>query len=167
MSVNDRVRHESAKVIFEDHVEVGYNYRLTDIQAAVGLQQLEKLDWIVNKRRKIAKKYHSALKNISCIRIPKEKKGYFSNYQSYSIYLKDDCPVNRNELMQKMLDAGISTRRGIMTSHRETAYKEECAGLSLPVSEKACDRSIILPLYIPMKDEDIKTVIDTFISLLK
>ena len=167
MSVNDRVRHESAKVIFEDHVEVGYNYRLTDIQAAVGLQQLEKLDWIVNKRRKIAKKYHSAFKNISCIRIPKEKKGYFSNYQSYSIYLKDDCPVNRNELMQKMLDAGISTRRGIMTSHRETAYKEECAGLSLPVSEKACDRSIILPLYIPMKDEDIKTVIDTFISLLK
>lgn len=167
MSVNDRVRHESAKVIFEDHVEIGYNYRLTDIQAAVGIQQLEKLDWIVNKRRKIAKKYHTAFKNISFIRLPKEKKGYFSNYQSYSIYLKDDCPVERNELMQRMLDAGIATRRGIMTSHRETAYKEECAGLSLPVSEKACDRSIILPLYIPMKDEDIQKVIDTFISLLK
>lgn len=167
MSVNDRVRHESAKVIFEDHVEVGYNYRLTDIQAAVGIQQLEKLDWIVNKRRKIAKKYNTAFKNISCIRLPKEKKGYFSNYQSYSVYLKDDCPVSRNELMQKMLDAGISTRRGIMTTHRETAYKEECAGLSLPVSEKACDQSIILPLYIPMKDEDIQMVIDTFTSLLK
>jgi perosamine synthetase len=167
MSVNDRVRHESAKVIFEDHVEVGYNYRLTDIQAAVGIQQLEKLDWIVNKRRKIAKKYNAAFKNISCIRLPKEKKGYFSNYQSYSVYLKDDCPVSRNELMQKMLDAGISTRRGIMTTHRETAYKEECAGLSLPVSEKACDQSIILPLYIPMKDEDIQMVIDTFTSLLK
>jgi perosamine synthetase len=167
MSVNDRVRHESAKIIFEDHVEVGYNYRLTDIQAAVGLQQLEKLDWIVNKRRKIAKKYNNAFKNISCIRIPREKKGYFSNYQSYSIYLKDECKVNRNELMQKMLDAGISTRRGIMTSHRETAYKDECAGISLPVSEKACDRSIILPLYIPMKDEDIQKVINTFTSLLK
>ena len=167
MSVNDRVRHESAKVIFEDHVEVGYNYRLTDIQAAVGIQQLEKLDWIVNKRRKIAKKYNAAFKNISCIRLPKEKKGYFSNYQSYSVYLKDDCPVSRNELMQKMLDAGISTRRGIMTTHRETAYKEECTGLSLPVSEKACDQSIILPLYIPMKDEDIQMVIDTFTSLLK
>ena len=96
-----------------------------------------------------------------------EKKGYFSNYQSYSIYLKDNCPVGRNELMQKMLDAGISTRRGIMTSHRETAYKKEYEGFSLPVSEKASDQSIILPLYIPMKEEDIQKVIDTFASLLK
>ncbi len=54
MSVNDRTRHESSKIIFEDHLEVGYNYRLTDIQASVGIQQLEKLDWIVAKRRKIA-----------------------------------------------------------------------------------------------------------------
>jgi perosamine synthetase len=167
MSVNDRVRHESSKIIFEDHVEVGYNYRLTDIQAAVGIKQLEKLDWIVSKRRKIALRYHKAFKGIGCIQLPIEKKGYSSNYQSYSIYLKDDCPVSRNDLMQKMLDAGISTRRGIMTTHRETAYKDECAGLSLPVSEKACDRSIILPLYIPMKDEEITTVIDTFISFLK
>ena len=167
MSVNDRTRHESSKVIFEDHLEVGYNYRLTDIQAAVGIQQLEKLDWIIAKRKKIAKRYHKAFKNIGCLQLPVEKKGYFSNYQSYSIYLKDNCPVSRNELMQKMLDAGISTRRGIMTSHRETAYKKEYEGLSLPVSEKASDQSIILPLYIPMKEEDIQKVIDTFTSLLK
>jgi dTDP-4-amino-4,6-dideoxygalactose transaminase len=64
--------------------------------------------------------------------------------------------------MQKMLDAGIATRRGIMTSHRETAYKTEYADVSLPVSEDACDNSIILPLYIPMKSEDIKKVIETF-----
>jgi dTDP-4-amino-4,6-dideoxygalactose transaminase len=64
--------------------------------------------------------------------------------------------------MQKMLDAGVSTRRGIMTSHRETAYKTEYAGLSLPISENAADNSIILPLYIPMKSEDVKKVIETF-----
>jgi len=162
MSVNDRVRHESSKLIFEDHVEVGYNYRMTDIQAAVGIKQLEKLDWIVAERRKIAARYHEAFKDIDFIQLPIEQEGYFSNYQSYSIYLKDDCPVNRNEIMQKMLDDGISTRRGIMTAHRETAYKTECAGLSLPVSEKSCDRSIILPLYIPMKDEDIEKVIEAF-----
>jgi dTDP-4-amino-4,6-dideoxygalactose transaminase len=69
--------------------------------------------------------------------------------------------------MQALLDAGISTRRGIMTSHRETAYKEEYAGLALPVSESASDRSIILPLYIPMKDEDLNKVIDSFKSVLK
>lgn len=167
MSVNDRTRHESSKIIFEDHLEVGYNYRLTDIQASVGIQQLEKLDWIVGKRRKIAMKYHKAFKHIPFLQLPLEKKGYYSNYQSYSIYLKDDCPVSRNDIMQKMLDAGISTRRGIMTTHRETAYKEECAGLTLPVSEKACDRSIILPLYVPMQNEDIEKVIFTLKSILK
>ena len=162
MSVNDRVRHESSKLIFEDHVEVGYNYRMTDIQAAVGIKQLEKLDWIVAERRKIAMRYNEAFKDIDCIQLPIEKDGYFSNYQSYSIYLKDNCPVSRNEIMQKMLDDGISSRRGIMTTHRETAYKKECMGLSLPVSEKSADRSIILPLYIPMKGEDIEKVIEAF-----
>jgi len=162
MSVNDRVRHESSKLIFEDHVEVGYNYRMTDIQAAVGIKQLEKLDWIVAERRKIAMRYNEAFKDIDCIQLPLEKDGYFSNYQSYSIYLKDSCPVGRNEIMQKMLDDGISSRRGIMTSHRETAYKTECAGLSLPISEKSADRSIILPLYIPMNNEDIEKVIEAF-----
>jgi len=167
MSVNDRTRHESSKIIFEDHLEVGYNYRLTDIQASVGIQQLEKLDWIIGKRRKIATSYHKAFKAIGCIQLPLEKKGYFSNYQSYSIYLKDEAPVSRNDIMQKMLDAGISSRRGIMTTHRETAYRKEYDGLSLPVSEKACDRSIILPLYVPMKDEDIQKVIETFTSFFK
>ena len=162
MSVNDRVRHESSKLIFEDHIEVGYNYRMTDIQAAVGIKQLEKLDWIVAERRKIAMRYNEAFKDIDCIQLPIEKDGYFSNYQSYSIYLKDSCPVARNEIMQKMLDDGISSRRGIMTTHRETAYKAECAGLSLPISEKSADRSIILPLYIPMKNEDIEKVIEAF-----
>lgn len=162
MSVNDRVRHESAKVIFEDHVEVGYNYRMTDIQAAVGIKQLEKLDWIVSERRKIAEKYNEAFRDIDYIRLPIEEEGYFSNYQSYSVYLKEDCPIGRNELMQKMLDDGISTRRGIMTSHRETAYKKDYANVSLPVSEKAADQSIILPLYIPMKEEDIERVIERF-----
>jgi dTDP-4-amino-4,6-dideoxygalactose transaminase len=166
MSVNDRVRHESSKIIFEDHIEVGYNYRMTDIQAAVGVKQLEKLDWIVAERRKIAMQYHKAFKDIDCIRLPIEKEGYFSNYQSYSIYLENNCPLSRNEIMQKLLDAGISSRRGIMTTHRETAYSTEYAGLSLPVSEKACDNSIILPLYIPMKQADIDSVIESFRMLV-
>jgi dTDP-4-amino-4,6-dideoxygalactose transaminase len=162
MSVNDRVRHESSKIIFEDHIEVGYNYRMTDIQAAVGIKQLEKLDWIVAERRKIAMQYNEAFKDIDCIRLPLEEEGYFSNYQSYSIYLENNCPLSRNEIMQKLLDAGIASRRGIMTTHRETAYKAESAGLSLPVSEDACDRSIILPLYIPMEQSDIERVIENF-----
>lgn len=162
MSVNDRVRHTSSKIIFEDHVEVGYNYRMTDIQAAVGIKQLEKLDWIIAERRKIALQYHQAFKDIDCIRLPIEKDGYFSNYQSYSIYLKENCPISRNDLMQLLLDEGVASRRGIMTSHRETAYKEYAKSLSLPISEDACDRSILIPLYIPMTQEEVNTVISCF-----
>jgi perosamine synthetase len=167
MSVNDRVRHESSKIIFEDHVELAYNYRMTDIQASVGLKQLEKLDWIVGERRKIAYAYNEAFKNIDYFQLPIEKEGYFSNYQSYSVLLKDNCPIARNVLMQQLLDKGIASRRGIMTSHRETAYKTEYAGLSLPVSEHVSDNSIILPLYVPMSQEEIKSVIDVVRSIIK
>ncbi len=162
MSVNDRVRHGSSKIIFEDHVEVGYNYRLTDIQASVGIQQLSKLDWIISERRKIAAQYQNAFLDIPYIRVPKEEEGYFTNWQSFSIYLKPECPVQRNDLMQLMLDNGVATRRGIMTSHRESAYTMECEGVHLPISEDAADRSILIPLYIPMLQSDIDEVIQKF-----
>lgn len=166
MSVNDRVRHESKKVIIEDHVVIGYNYRLTDIQAAIGIKQLEKLDWIVAERRKIAFRYLNAFKDIDCIRLPFEQEGYYSNYQSFSIYLKENCPISRNDLMAKLLEKGIATRRGIMTSHRESAYKDEYKELILPESEDAADRSIIIPLYVPMENETVEKIIVTIKLLL-
>lgn len=162
MSVNDRVRHESDKVIFEDHVEIGYNYRMTDIQAAVGIKQLEKLDWIVEERRKVAAAYLAAFKDIDCVRLPLEQDGYFSNYQSFSIYLMQNCPVDRNTLMQELLEKGVASRRGIMTSHRETAYKNMITGIGLPISEDLQDRSIILPLFVPMTAEEVESVCNHF-----
>jgi perosamine synthetase len=167
MSINDRVRHDSNKVVFEDHVEVGYNYRMTDIQAAVGIKQLEKLDWIIEKRRCVAEAYHQGLKDINCLQLPTEEEGYYSNYQSYSIYLKKDCPLDRNILMDRLLQAGISSRRGIMTIHREIAYKGVGMGLHLPVSEDLNDRSIIIPLFVPMEGSEIKYVIDTLAGIIK
>jgi dTDP-4-amino-4,6-dideoxygalactose transaminase len=166
MSINDRVRHNSDKVLLEDHLEVGYNYRMTDIQAAVGIKQLEKLDWLVEERRKIGKYYLEKLSDIPNIRLPKENKDINSNFQSFSIYLKPDCKISRNELMQQLLDKGISTRRGIMTTHRTTAYTEYCKDLELPISEDACDRSILIPLFVPMKKEEIDMVISTFKKLV-
>ncbi|MBL0287544.1 MAG: DegT/DnrJ/EryC1/StrS family aminotransferase [Bacteroidetes bacterium] len=167
MSINDRIRHESDKVIFEDHVELGYNYRMTDIQAAVGIKQLEKLDKIVAERRKVAFKYHQAFKDINCIQLPLEADGYFSNYQSYNVYLKPSCKISRNDLMQALLDEGISTRRGVTTAHRETAYKNYQSNYSLPISEDTSDRSIVLPLFYPMTDNEINYVIDHFIRLVQ
>jgi dTDP-4-amino-4,6-dideoxygalactose transaminase len=166
MSINDRVRHESKTVIFEDHVEIGYNYRMTDIQASVGIKQLENLDWIINERRKIALFYIEQFKNLDFISLPTENENIFSNFQSFSIYLKPECCINRNELMEKMLDVGIATRRGVMTIHRELAYKNLDNNVSLPISEDTCDRSIILPLYVGIKTSELEYIAKTFIDLI-
>ena len=139
---------------------------MTDIQASVGVEQLKKLPFIVEERRKIAQKYIEALSDIDRIQLPIEKEGFFSNYQSFSVILKDNCPISRNELMQKLLDRGIATRRGIMTAHRETAYKDSEFYLALPKSEKLADNSILLPLYIPMKEEDVDYIISEIRALL-
>jgi len=159
MSIGDLLRHESKKILFEDYLEVGYNYRMTDIQASVGLEQLIKLDWIVRERRKIAKQYIEAFKDIEHIKLPYEQEGYFSNYQSFSIYLKENCPVSRNELMRKLLGKDIASRRGIMTAHREKAYKDECKNLTLPITENASDNSILIPLFVPMKEDEVDYII--------
>ena len=161
MSINDRVRHESNKIIFEDHLEVGYNYRMTDIQASVGIEQLKKLDFIIEKRREIAKKYISRFRNISFLKLPTEKDGYKSNFQSFCILLRKNCPISRNELMQKLLDKGISSRRGIMTAHQESAYVKRKT--SLPVSEKLRDNSIIIPLYNTLNNDEAEKVINELI----
>ncbi len=138
---------------------------MTDIQASVGIKQLEKHDWLLRERRKIAIRYHEAFKKIPDLQLPVEKPGYESNYQSYSIYLKNARPGLRNELMQSLLDKGISTRRGVMCTHLETAYKEEYKGLSLPFSEDLQRNSIIIPLYVPMKPEETEEVTEKFIEV--
>ena len=165
MSVNDRVRHESEKVIFEEYSELGYNYRMTDIQASVGIHQLAKLDTIVRERRKIAFKYIKELKKYDFIKLPIEPEGIFSNYQAFPIYLNKSCPISRNNFMQLLLDVGISTRRGIMNAHREPAYKHMHLH-SLPISEDLADNSLLLPLYHPMSDEDINYVLSNISKII-
>jgi len=165
MSVNDLERHKSSKIIAEEYPEVGYNYRMTDIQAAVGIKQLEKLDWLLQERRKIALKYNESFKSCNHIILPIEKKWNFSNYQSYAIILKDSSPIKRDDLMQAMLDKGIATRRGVMTAHNEKAYAKYKT--VLPVTELMSNTSLILPLYIGMSESDQEFVITNLRELLK
>ena len=164
MTLNDLERHKSDKVLIEEYPEVGYNYRMTDIQAAIGIKQLEKLDWIIENRRKTAYNYHHALKQNKQIILPIEPNGYYSNYQSYAIIIEDKLSAIRNQIMQKLLEVGISTRRGVMTIHNEKAYSNNTQNLSR--SEKLSSSSMILPLYvgISMKEQDfiVKNLIDLF-----
>lgn len=167
MSVSDIIRHTSSKVIFEEYEELGYNYRMTDIQAAIGIKQLEKLDWLVSERRKLANYYHQELANVDCLELPVEDEGYFFNYQSYWIYLKDNAPVERDSLIEKLRDKGIATKRGIMTVHREPAFKKFNLKKALPASEDISDHSLLIPLYAGMTKEETLFVAQSIKKILK
>jgi len=164
MSVSDMERHSANKIIIESYPQVGFNYRMTDIQAAIGLVQMEKLPDILNKRRKIAERYDGTFKEIKCIRIPEVPDYAVNNYQSYSIELLGNAPVTRNSFMEKMLDAGIHTRRGIMAIHREPCYVMN--KVELPNTDRISENSLILPLHPSMSDEEIQHVIKCVHSFL-
>lgn len=159
MSVPDTVRHGSAQVIFEDYLAVGFNYRMTDIQAAVGRRQLIRLPDIVARRRKLGARYSELLGNIEGLSLPFEPEWARSNWQSYCVRLPSN--VDQRTLMQKLLDRGIASRRGIMCSHRERPYANAVQRHDLPQSELAQDRAILLPIYAQMKDEDLELVAAT------
>ncbi len=166
MSVNDRVRHESNKVIIEDYLVSGYNYRMTDIQAAIGIEQLAKLPMLIARRRELAARYISKLSKFDCIKLPVEKPGCKVNYQSFAVYLEKNAPVSRNEFMQALLDRGIATRQGIMTAHRTEAYKADYGTIHLPESERLSDNSVLLPLYHQLTEEEQDYIVDVISSIL-
>lgn len=153
MSVNDRDRHGSNTVIFEEHTVLGYNYRMTDIQAAVGREQLRRLDGIVSERRTIAGWYREALKDADGIELPFEPDWARSNFQSFVVRLPDHS--DQRDVMQHLLNLGISTRRGVMCAHREQPYH---GSYDLPHSERCQDRCIILPLYPGMTQDEVSRV---------
>jgi perosamine synthetase len=173
MSVRDTERHNSNTVIFEEYTEVGYNYRMTDVQAAIGREQLKRLTEIIRQRRELADRYHELLGNIDGLVLPYEPTFARSNWQSYIIQLP--IGLHQRAVMQALLDKGISTRRAIMNSHREPAYQKEpwrCAGdrttcgcaagtcKNLFTSEFIQETAIAIPLYVPMTHEEQDRVVE-------
>jgi perosamine synthetase len=156
MSVPDTVRHGSSKVIFEAYPIIGYNYRMTDIQAAVGREQLKRLPEIVARRREIAEQYRRLMSDIPGLTLPTEPEWARSNWQSFCVRLP--ASVDQREVMQNMLDAGVSTRRGVMCSHREEPYLDARRFGELGNSEDAQDQCIVLPLYGQMTSADVNAV---------
>ncbi len=181
MSVPDTVRHASPHVIFEEYPVVGFNYRMTDIQAAIGREQLKRLPAIVEHRRAKAARYTEALAAVRGVDVPVEPEWARTNWQSYAIRLADG--VDQRTVMQRLLDAGISTRRGATNVHREGAYPPGswyCASSGgvcqygsrtgpacLRRSEAVQDSSIVLPLYHQMTDEDQDRVVQSLRSALR
>jgi len=161
MSASDLTRHQSQKVVIEEYGEVGYNFRMTDLQAAIGLVQLGRVEGFIARRRAFAARYSEALLNIGWLMPPVEPSECRTNFQAYMARLTKDAPISRDDLMQQLLDRGISTRRGIMATHREAPYRDVRWDRELTETNAATDECIILPLFHQMTDEDQEFVIDS------
>jgi len=157
MSRPATARHGAKAVTFEEYPVVGYNCRLTDIQAAVGREQLKRLPAMIQHRREIAEQYCRQLAQVPGIDLPREPDWARSNWQSFCIGLPPD--MDQRGAMQSLLEAGISSRRGVMCAHREPAFRGTPQAHSLEVSEHLQDHSIMLPIHTYMDEGDVDRVV--------
>jgi dTDP-4-amino-4,6-dideoxygalactose transaminase len=181
MSLPNTVRHDSARVTFEHFSEPAFNYRMTDLQAAVGRPQLARLDDIVAERRRLADRNAQALAEHPLFSPPREPAWARSNWQSYALALRPAARGRQVEIMQFLLDRGVASRRGIGNAHAEPAYQhtpwicgpEPCDPalhavgrcLRLPVSEEAHDSTILVPLFHGMSTAEQDHVIATLLDV--
>lgn len=146
MSVSAADRHASQDLIIEEYAETGFNYRMSDLQAAVGLVQLTRLDAILARRRELARRYQEQLTNIPGLRVVTDPPFGQTNFQSFWIVLPDDFARTRDDLLRMMMAHGISARRGFMATHQEPAYAISRRD-DLTVTERLTRQSLILPLF--------------------
>lgn len=178
MDTSDLARHASRDVVVEAYPERGWNSRMTDMQAALGLCQLEALDWILERRRLLAERYTAALDQIPCIEAPYDPPYAERTWQSYCVRLTADAPIGRTEVMRSLLRDGIATRRGVMAIHEEGAYSERAqpAGAEigqgiavhaeLPHTEAATRDTLMLPLFPDLTEEQQSYVIERLSACL-
>ncbi|MGB3482209.1 MAG: DegT/DnrJ/EryC1/StrS family aminotransferase [Mycobacterium sp.] len=165
MSVGAAERHRSILPPAEQFLEVGYNYRMTDLQAAVGLVQLSKLDKVIGRRRELAAVYQRSLGEVAGLRCVTDPVDGESNYQSFWVEVGADYPLEREQLLEKLAAAEISARRGIMAAHRQPAYSgRDCGGAALQITEHLTDHTLILPLYHELTDAQQQRVIDVLVQ---
>jgi perosamine synthetase len=166
-SVSDHDRHESKGVVSEEYRELGFNYRMTDVQAAIGIEQLAKLDRLLARRKAIARRYDDAFASLPYVRTPARPFDAEHSYQSYGLRLLPGCPVDRDALLRGLIADGISCRRGIAPIHLEPLYRDRCGALSLPITEEVAARSLFIPMFASLPDDDQDRIIDAVVRRLR
>ncbi len=162
-SVSDLARHNATKVVIEEYAELGYNYRMTDIQAAIGLEQLKKLDYILRCRQRLAARYNEKLSHLTGVTTPFVPDYATHTYQSYALRLDPACTPPREQIMAEMLEWGVATRRGVMAIHEEPYYRlTRQVQTSLPVTEAATRNTLLLPMYTTMSEAEQDYVVEAF-----
>ncbi len=159
MNVSAAERHASAGPVFESYLETGFNYRMTDVQAAIGLVQLDKLSAMVHRRRELAARYHELLAGSPGLRAVRDPEYGQSNFQSFWVLLDPGIAGSRDAALSRLAAAGVSARRGIMASHLEPAYRD-VPHAPLPVTERLTRDSLILPLFHTLTADQQELVAD-------
>jgi len=161
MSISAAARHQQILAPAEEYPEIGFNYRMTDVQAAIGIVQLGRLDEIVRRRRELAERYAAAFAPIRGLRLVADPPNGESNVQSCWLEVLPPYPAGRDELLRRLADQGISARRGVMAVHRQPAYSRGDHGSApLSVTERLSDGTLILPLFHQMTTDQQDRVID-------
>ena len=163
-SVSDLDRHQAKGLVFEEYRELGYNYCMTDIQAAIGVEQLKRLDDLLTRRRAVAGRYNTAFCKVAQIQTPAEPAYAQHAYQSYAIRLRPGGRITRDGMMRELIDAGVTCRRGIPPIHLEPLYLSR-GRVSLPITEAVASESIFLPMYASLPEADQAQVIDAVIRI--
>jgi len=162
MSMPDSARHASPMVVNESYSMLVFNYRLTDIQAAIGREQLKRLPQMVARRRELAQRYQERLSGLPAVIVPREPEWARTNWQSFAVRLQPS--LNRGQVMQRLLDEGVATRRGVLNAHQEPAYPAQtwrAAPGGLVHSERVSTSSLVLPLFHQMTFDEQDRVIDS------
>jgi dTDP-4-amino-4,6-dideoxygalactose transaminase len=169
LSVPAAERTDADAIRFESHLEPAFNYRMTDLQAALARPQLARLQAILDGRAAIAARYSKALEASAVLEPPRPRPGTRWNWQSYAARLRKGCRLGQTAVMQALLDRGVASKRGVGNAHQEPAYADTsrwtCGPGGLAVSEELRDTTIVLPLFQGMTDAEQRQVLDAVRSL--
>ncbi len=149
------------------HHDVGFNYRMTNLQAAVGLGQTERLGSLVKRRRHNADLYNWQLAGIPGLHTPVEYPNARSVYWMYAIRLEPPFPLTRNQLRGRLAEHGIETRTFFVPLHYQPAWFSRFKGQRFPVAERLCRTGMYLPSGPSLKDEEIEYICKIIKKLAK
>lgn len=147
---------------------LGYNYRLSDIHASLGISQLKKLDKFVERRREIVKKYNEAFISVDWLAIPYEKLGVYSAFHLYALQIDfDKIGKPRRQVVEELKSRNIGTQVHYIPVHTQPYYQENYGYKrgDCPIAEDYYEKALSIPLYPKMINDDVDYVIKSMVEL--
>jgi perosamine synthetase len=148
------------------HPVIGYNYRMTNITAAIGVGQMEKSAWHLQRRREVALRYRVKLQNIPGLQLQAEEPWANHVYQFFTVVLGDEVTLSRDAVIANLRSHGVEGRPVVHPSHTLPPYVDSCRGQSFPVAERIAARGINLPTFAGLSDADVNYVSDSLVESL-